>query len=192
MKGKLRVLICEDDFLVSQGLKRFVESMGHEVIAIANNGKEGVDLAVKNIPDLIIMDINMPVMSGLIAIEEINQTLNIPCIILTAYYKESLIKKASENGALYYIIKPVSEQELNAAINIVMARFSDMKKLRDELDKTKEQLESRKYIEIAKGLLQDKLNISESDAMQRLQKLSRDRNIKLVDLSKRVIDMYKK
>jgi response regulator NasT len=191
MSKKLNVLVCEDDYLVSQGLKYSLESLGHDVIAIAKNGKEAVELALEKLPDLIIMDINMPIMNGLVALEKINKYIDIPCIILTAYYKDSLIKKASENGALYYLIKPITDYDLNAAINIVMARHSEFENLKLELNQTKEKLETRKYVEIAKGLLMDNYGLKEQEAMKKIQKLSRDKNLKMADISKQIIESLK-
>lgn len=191
MNKKLKVLICEDDYLVSQGIKSNIESLGHDVIAVAKNGKEAIDFALEKLPELIIMDINMPIISGLIAIEKINKYINVPCIILTAYYRDTLIKKASENGALYYLIKPTTEYELNAAINIVMARYNELDNLKSELNQTKEKLEARKYIEIAKGLLMDRYGLKEREAMVKIQKLSRDKNLKIIDISKQIIELFK-
>lgn len=191
MNKKLKVLICEDDYLVSQGIKSNIESLGHDVIAVAKNGKEAIDFALEKLPELIIMDINMPIISGLIAIEKINRYINVPCIILTAYYRDTLIKKASENGALYYLIKPTTEYELNAAINIVMARYNELENLKSELNQTKEKLEARKYIEIAKGLLMDRYGLKEREAMVKIQKLSRDKNLKIIDISKQIIELFK-
>lgn len=190
MSEKLRVLICEDDYLVSRGLKKNIEDLGHNVIAIAKNGNEAVEFALELLPDLIFMDINMPILSGLVAIKKINYSISVPCIILTAYHDESLIKKASENGALYYLIKPVTIQELNAAINIVMARYNDMKNLEFKLRNTMDKLEQRKVIERAKGIIMSKLNLSEQEAMDKLQKLSRDKNLKLVDVSNKIVELY--
>lgn len=191
MNKKLKVLICEDDYLVSQGIKSNIESLGHDVIAVAKNGKVAIDFALEKLPELIIMDINMPIISGLIAIEKINKYINVPCIILTAYYRDTLIKKASENGALYYLIKPTTEYELNAAINIVMARYNELENLKSELNQTKEKLEARKYIEIAKGLLMDRYGLKEREAMVKIQKLSRDKNLKIIDISKQIIELFK-
>jgi response regulator NasT len=137
------------------------------------------------------MDINMPIMNGLVALEKINKYIDIPCIILTAYYKDSLIKKASENGALYYLIKPITDYDLNAAINIVMARHSEFENLKLELNQTKEKLETRKYVEIAKGLLMDNYGLKEQEAMKKIQKLSRDKNLKMADISKQIIESLK-
>lgn len=161
------------------------------MIAVAKNGKEAIDFALEKLPELIIMDINMPIISGLIAIEKINKYINVPCIILTAYYRDTLIKKASENGALYYLIKPTTEYELNAAINIVMARYNELDNLKSELNQTKEKLEARKYIEIAKGLLMDRYGLKEREAMVKIQKLSRDKNLKIIDISKQIIELFK-
>lgn len=192
MDKSLKVLIAEDEFLVLKGLEVYLKELGHEVIATAGNGKDAVEKTLELNPDIIIMDINMPVMSGLDAIEKINSVKRRPCIIISAYHDKELIERASDEGVLYYLIKPITLQDLRAAIEIAVSRYKEWKDLTRELNTTKVKLEDRKYIEKAKGILMKKMNIDEQEAMKSLQKISKDKNIKLADLSKEIIKADKK
>jgi response regulator NasT len=188
MTKSLRVLIAEDEYLVLLGLKKNVEKLGHNVIGIANDGEKAVELALAEKPDLVIMDINMPYLDGIEAIKKINEKLFIPSIIVSGYHDEELIKRATEEGVLYYLLKPVDIQDLKIAINISLAKFEEFKKLQHELKDVKNALDARKHIEKAKGILMDRLNLKEAEAMKRLQKMSRDKNKKLVLVAKELIE----
>lgn len=188
MTKPLRIVLAEDEYLVLLGLKANVEKLGHEVIGMANDGEKAVQLALKEEPDLVIMDINMPKLDGIEAIKRINEKLFIPSIIVSAYHDEELINRATEEGVLYYLLKPIDIQDLKIAINISLAKFEEFKKLQYELEDTKNALEARKHIEKAKGILMDRLNLKEAEAMKRLQKMSRDKNKKLAVIAKEVIN----
>lgn len=188
MTKPLRIVLAEDEYLVFLGLKANVEKLGHEVIGMANDGEKAVQLALKEEPDLVIMDINMPKLDGIEAIKRINEKLFIPSIIVSAYHDEELINRATEEGVLYYLLKPIDIQDLKIAINISLAKFEEFKKLQYELEDTKNALEARKHIEKAKGILMDRLNLKEAEAMKRLQKMSRDKNKKLAVIAKEVIN----
>lgn len=187
MKKPLRVLLAEDEFLVLMGLKSNVEQLGYHVVGEATNGESAVQLALEKKPDLVIMDINMPNLDGIEAIKKINETLFIPSIIVSGYYDEDLIKRATEEGVLYYLVKPIDIKDLQIAINISISRFKEFQSLQDELQDTKKALEARKYIERAKGILMDRNNFKEPEAMKRMQKMSRDQNKKLVMVAKEII-----
>jgi AmiR/NasT family two-component response regulator len=188
MTKPLRIVLAEDEYLVLLGLKANVEKLGHEVIGMANDGEKAVQLALKERPDLVIMDINMPKLDGIEAIKRINEKLFIPSIIVSAYHDEELINRATEEGVLYYLLKPIDMQDLKIAINISLAKFDEFKKLQHELEDTKNALEARKHIEKAKGILMERLNLKEAEAMKRLQKMSRDKNKKLAVIAKEVIN----
>ncbi|WP_147534329.1 ANTAR domain-containing response regulator [Bacillus marasmi] len=187
MKKSLRVVIAEDEFLILMSLKAYVENLGHQVIGEATDGEKAVELALEKKPDLVIMDINMPNLDGIEAIKKIHEKLYIPSIVISAYSDEKLIDRATEEGVLYYLLKPIDIKELNIAINISMAKFEEIQKLQDELKDTKSALEARKHIEKAKGILMKRMNIQEAEAMKRLQKMSRDKNKKLVVIAKELI-----
>lgn len=188
MTKPLRIVLAEDEYLVLLGLKANVEKLGHIVIGMANDGEKAVQLALKEKPDLVILDINMPKLDGIEAIKRINEELFIPSIIVSAYHDEELINRATEEGVLYYLLKPIDIQDLKIAINISLAKFEEFKKLQYELEDTKNALEARKHIEKAKGILMDRLNLKEAEAMKRLQKMSRDKNKKLAVIAKEVIN----
>lgn len=187
MNKPLKILLAEDDFLVLMGLKSNVEQLGHHVVGEATNGQRAVELAKELKPDLIIIDINMPILDGIEAIKEINKEFFIPSIIVSGYHDDKLINRATEEGVLYYLLKPIDIKELRIAIKISLSRFEEIKELQHNLQDTKQALEARKYIERAKGILMDRQNLKEHEAMKHLQKMSRDKNKKIVEIAKELI-----
>ncbi|MFW5988127.1 MAG: ANTAR domain-containing response regulator [bacterium] len=188
MAKNLDILLAEDEYLSLLGIKVDLEELGHNVIAEATDGEEAVELAVSKEPDLIVMDINMPSLDGIEAIARINEKLIIPSIIVTGYDDENLIQRASEQGVFNYLVKPIDIKDLKAAIELTLARFEEFNQIRSELKDAKKALESRKYIERAKGILMDKKSLKEAEAMRRLQQMSRNNNLKLVKLAKKIIE----
>src|SRR5699024_1246619 len=184
----LKIIIAEDDFLVLMGLRSNIEKLGHHVVAEASNGQKAIELVMELQPDLIIMDINMPIIDRIEAIKIINKKLFIPSIIVSAYHDDTLIKRATEEGVLYYLLKPVDITELSIAIKISLSRFEEIKLLQNDLKDTKKALEARKYIEKAKGILMDRKKLKEKEAMKHLQEISRNNNKKLVEVSKELIN----
>jgi response regulator NasT len=187
----LKVLIAEDEYLILMGLKSNLENLGCKVVGEATNGKELVKLALEKKPDMIIADINLPVMDGLEALRRISEKVFIPTLIVSGYDDEELIDKAKNLGVLGYLIKPIDESDLKAAIEIALSRFEDIKNLKNELEVTKETLESRKLIEKAKGIIMERLQLNEEESMKFLQKKSRNSNKKLVDVAKEIIEADK-
>lgn len=187
----LKVLIAEDEYLILMGLKSNLENLGCKVIGEATNGKELVKLALEKKPDLIIADINLPVMDGLEALRRISEKVFIPTLIVSGYDDEELIDRAKNLGVLGYLIKPIDESDLKAEIEIALSRFEDIKNLKNELEVTKETLESRKLIEKAKGIIMERLRLNEEESMKFLQKKSRNSNKKLVDIAKEIIEADK-
>ncbi len=187
MEEQLRILIAEYEYLILMGLKLNLERLGHKIIGEATDGLQAVELALEKKPDLIIADINMPSLDGIEAIKKINEKLTIPSIIVSGYHDKELIRKAGDAGVFGYLVKPVDGKELKPAIEIAMTRFKEYKLLDEELKNTKKTLEARKYIERAKGILIDRLNIKEAEAMKMLQKRSRDNNKKIVEVARDII-----
>lgn len=185
----MNVLLAEDEYMSLIGLKESIEKLGHQVIAEATDGKKAVKLALNKNPDLIIMDINMPILDGLEAIKKINQESCIPIIIVSGYYEDDLVDKAKELGVFEYLVKPVTTHDLKVAIEITTARFEEFKKVEEELNDTKKALEARKYIEKAKGILMKKKDLDEPEAMKMLQKKSRDNNKKISEMAKEIINV---
>ncbi|MFQ3631408.1 ANTAR domain-containing response regulator [Roseiflexus sp.] len=183
-----RVLIAEDNDLVALTLEEQLKGLGYDVIGIARTGAEAIDLAARLGPDLIIMDIRMPEMDGTEAAARINQQRPTPILMLTAYTDRETIRKAEQAGALGYLVKPVNEAELSPAINIALARFRDLQTLRTQVHELEESLEARKLIERAKGILMQRLGLTERDAYERLRQRARDKRAKMKDIAQAIIE----
>lgn len=194
MAKGLKVLIAEDEYVNLMGLRVNLEDLGHEVIGEARDGEEAVRLATELDPDLILMDINMPGIDGIQAIEEINRIREdagreiVPVIIISGYHDQNLVDRANEVGVFAYLVKPVREEELKVAIEVCLARFHEFQELKKEYQRVKDSLEARKLIEKAKGILMYRNNLKEDEAMRALQRKSRDSNKKLVDIAKEIIE----
>jgi len=156
--NSLKILVAEDEYLILMWLTSALKRLGYQIVAEATDGQQAIELSLEKRPDLIIIDINMPLIDGLEAIKRINEKVLIPSIIVTGYNNKALIQKAAELGVFGYLMKPVDEKDLKPAIEIAMAKFKEFQRLQQELNKTMESLETRKYVERAKGILMDKLN----------------------------------
>ncbi len=183
----MRVLIAEDNSLTLVGLTMMLEKLGHEVVATASDGEEACRKLLEQEVDLALLDINMPKKSGIEVLQTISQKISIPCIFLTAYSDENFIKEASRLGAVGYVIKPVTEEQLKAQIEISISQRMRLQQAAASAAYYKNALAERKLIERAKGILMDRMRLSESDAMKRLQKKSRDENKKLVTVAEDII-----
>jgi response regulator NasT len=184
----IRILIAEDNELVSLTLEEQLKSLGYNVVGIARSGKEAVVLANRIRPDLIMMDFRMPEMDGAEAARRIQQDVPTPVIMLTAYADQETIHKAESAGVLSYLVKPVSENELAPAINIALARFREFQALSSRVLELEESLEARKFVERAKGILMQRLHLSERDAYERLRQRAREKRTKMKDIAQAIIE----
>ncbi|MBM3449702.1 MAG: response regulator [Armatimonadetes bacterium] len=190
MTERLRILIADDEAIRVMTLRTQLRSLGHDVVAEASNGAEAVALALEQQPDLAILDIRMPEMDGISAAREIAGQRAIPIVLLTAYSEVELIERATEAGVFAYLIKPISEEELQPTIQLACARFREFEQLTAEVADLREALEARKYIERAKGMLMKRLGISEAEAFRRMQVQSQKENKKLVDIARAIVTAH--
>lgn len=187
----ISVFIAEDEPITLVGLSIMVEEIGHRVIGEANDGPGAIDGIISTDPDLIIMDIDLPVIDGLSVLEEVYKIKPIPSIIITGYREHSFIDKANALGAFGYLQKPVDSSELNAMIKIAISRFEELGELKKNLDDVKTSLAERKIIEKAKGIVMEQLGYKEPQAMKYLQLKSRQQNKKIFLIAKEIIDKQK-
>jgi two-component system, response regulator PdtaR len=183
----LRILIADDESIRLLSLRAQLTTLGHMVVGEASTGEEAVALAASVRPDLAIMDIRMPVMDGIQAAEQITRARPIPIILLTAYSEAQLVERAADANISAYIMKPVSEDDLLPAITLALIRFRQFQALRQEVDDLREALEARKLIERAKGILMRRLDLTEEEAFQRLQRQSQVTNRKLAQVAEAII-----
>jgi AmiR/NasT family two-component response regulator len=165
-----RVVIAEDEALIRLDLKETLEEEGYEVVGETGRGDEAVELVDRLKPDLAILDIKMPGKDGLEAAREIAGPRKAAVLILTAFSQRDLIEQARDAGALAYLVKPFQKSELLPAVEVALGRFREMQALDDEVQGLQEQLETRRAIDRAKGILMDKHGMSEADAFGFVQK----------------------
>jgi Response regulator with putative antiterminator output domain len=191
MGNSLKILLGEDEYLCLIGLVTSLKELGHETIGQASDGEELVKMALEKKPDLIITDINMPLLDGIEALKKINEQMFIPSIIISGYHDKELIERATKQGIFNYLIKPVDILNLKVAIDVAISKFKEFERIKCKLDDTEKSLEGRKYIEKSKGIIMDRFHLSEAEAMKRLQKMSKDSNKKMVDIAKEIINANK-
>ncbi len=165
-----RVLIAEDEALIRLDLKEMLEEEGYAVVAEVGDGQQAVDAAASLRPDLVILDIQMPVLDGLSAAEQIAGARIAPVIVLTAFSQRELVERARDAGAMAYLVKPFSKNDLVPAIEVARARFSEMAALDGEIRTLEERLETRKVVEKAKGLLMARDGLTEAEAFRTIQR----------------------
>jgi response regulator NasT len=166
----IRVVIAEDEAIIRLDLKETLEEEGYEVVGETGRGDKAVDLVRELRPDLAILDIKMPGMDGIEAARLITKDRICGVLVLTAFSQREVIEQARDAGALAYLVKPFQKTDLVPAIEVAIARFREMQALNGEVDALEEQLEARKSIDRAKGILIDQCSMSESDAYGFIQR----------------------
>ncbi len=182
-----RVLVAEDDKTMASLLLRQLDELGYEVVGTVTDGQAAVDACRQDLPDLALLDIEMPGLDGLTAAREINTDPGTPVIILTAHDDPQFVHQAIQEGVIQYLLKPVTAPGLNAAIQTALARSSEIKELRDNVASLESTLRERKLIERAKGILQARRNLTEPEAFRFLQRQSQDRRIPMSRLAEMIV-----
>ena len=184
----IHVIIAEDEALIRLDLKEMLEEEGYSVVAEVGDGQQAVDRATELRPDLIILDIQMPVLDGLSAAEQIASARIAPVIVLTAFSQRELVERARDAGAMAYLVKPFSKNDLVPAIEVARARFSEMTALDSEVRTLEERLETRKVVEKAKGLLMAEQGISEAEAFRWIQRTAMNQRTSMKALAQSIVD----
>jgi response regulator NasT len=186
----LRVLVAEDEALIRLDLVEMLKEEGYEVVGEAADGQSAVDLAVSLKPNLIVMDVKMPVRDGIDAATEIAKDRIAPVIILTAFSQREMVERARDAGAMAYLVKPLAQADLAPAIELAVSRFEELTALEKEVAGLAERLEARKVVDQAKGLLMDAHKLTEAQAFKWLQRSAMDRRVTMKSVAEAVIDTF--
>ncbi len=182
----LRIAVADDERDVRQFFAELLPPMGHEVVAVAQNGRELIEMCQQARPELVITDIKMPDIDGIQAAAAINQDAAVPVILLTGQPEAQSLARAGEDYIMAYLSKPAKPVDLQAAISMAMFRFAHVQKLRQETVDLRQALEDRKLIERAKGAVMKRLQLNEEDAYRRLRIHASEHNKKLVEVCREV------
>ena len=172
-----RVVIAEDEALIRLDLKEMLEEDGYAVVGEAGDGETAVKLAMELKPDLVILDVKMPILDGISAAERIAAERIAPVVILTAFSQRELVERARDAGAMAYLVKPFTLADLVPAIEMAVSRYQEVKALEAEVGTLQERLETRKIVDRAKGILQAAHGWTEPEAFRWIQKTSMDRRL---------------
>ena len=183
-----RVVIGDDESIIRMDLCEMLEDAGHTVVGEAADGVEALDLVRKEKPDIVLLDIKMPRLDGIHAARMIGHEGLAPVLLLTAFSQKELVERASEAGALAYVVKPFTPNDLLPAIEIALARYEQIITLEAEVADMVERFETRKLVDRAKGLLNEKMGLSEPEAFRWIQKASMDRRLTMQDVAKAIIE----
>lgn len=165
----VKILIADDEPIIRLDLRQVLETLGYEVIGEAGDGKQAVELARELKPDFCILDVKMPIMDGIEAVDIITDENIAPTILLTAYSDKELIDRAKAAGVFAYLVKPFKPSDLAPTIEVARARFEQNVILGKEVSSLNERLEARKSIDRAKGILMDSHQLNEAEAYRRIQ-----------------------
>ena len=186
-----RILLVEDESLIRLDISSILQDNGYEVVGEAGDGEKAVELAFALKPDLIIMDIKMPKLNGLKAGKIISSKLDAPIVLVTAYSQKEFVEKSKQANVVGYLVKPVSEANLLPAVEVALNQAAKMKSMQEAVTAANEQVEKRKLIEKAKGLLIKNLAVSEEEAYQRMRKFSMKHRLSMNQTAEKVIAKYK-
>ncbi|MEV6811739.1 response regulator [Micromonospora sp. NPDC051296] len=185
--ARRRVLIAEDEALIRLDLAEMLVEEGYEVVGEAGDGETAVRLAEELKPDLVILDIKMPIMDGLAAAERIAGARIAPVIILTAFSQRDLVERARAAGAMAYLVKPFQKSDLVPAVEIALSRYSEIAALEHEVAGLTDRLEVRKTVERAKGALMTTYNMTEPQAFKWIQRTAMDHRMTMKEVSERIL-----
>ncbi len=184
----VRVVIAEDEAIIRLDLKEILEEEGYEVVGETGRGDEAVELVRQHGPDLAILDIRMPGMDGLAAAREIAGERRAAVLILTAFSQRNLIEEARDAGALAYLVKPFQTSELIPAIEVALGRFHELQALENENRSLEDQLETRRVVDRAKGMLMDRHGMREGDAFRFIQQTAMRERQTMKAVARRILD----
>ena len=187
----MRIIIAEDEALIRMDLKEMLEEAGHQVAGEAPDGQVAVELAREMRPDLVIMDVKMPRLDGLAAAKIIDNEKLAPVLIVTAFSQKDLVEEAAKAGAMGYVVKPFDRSDLYPAMELAVARYEEMRLLAEQVSELKDQLDARKLVERAKGILMARDGIGEAEAFERMRKASMDKRVSLAKIAEAIVTAEK-
>jgi response regulator NasT len=187
MNRALRIAVADDEPDMRDYFRKILPRLGHQVVVVAETGRELLERCREARPDLIITDIKMPDLDGIDAAVQIYRETPLPVILVSAYHDPELVARAEADHILGYLVKPIKQSDLEPTIGLAVRRFEQFEALRKEANDLRQALEDRKVIERAKGLLMKKVGLDEQEAFRRLQKLAMDGNRKMVEVAHMVL-----
>lgn len=186
-QSRVQVLVAEDEAIIRLDLAEMLREAGYDVVAEVGDGRQAVDRTRELSPDLVVMDVKMPVLDGISAADEIGRDGIAPVVMLTAFSDKELVERASDAGVMAYVLKPFTLDDLEPAITVARSRWAERKALEGEVADLGARLETRKRMDRAKGILMKELGLGEAEAFRWIQKAAMDRRLGMREVADAVI-----
>ncbi|QIN28336.1 ANTAR domain-containing response regulator [Brevibacterium luteolum] len=183
-----RVVVAEDEAVIRLDIVEMLREVGYDVVGEAADGESAIRLAEELRPDLVVMDIKMPVLDGISAAERIAKARIAPVVLLTAFSQKELVERARDAGAMAYVVKPFTSNDLVPALEIALSRHAEIAALESEIADMTDRFETRKLVERAKSLLISNMGLSEPEAFRWIQKTSMDRRLTMREVAETVLE----
>ena len=183
-----RVVVAEGEAVIRLDIVEMLREVGYDVVGEAADGGSAIRLAEELRPDLVVMDIKMPVLDGISAAERIAKARIAPVVLLTAFSQKELVERARDAGAMAYVVKPFSSNDLLPALEIALSRHAEITALESEISDLTDRFETRKLVERAKGLLISSMGLTEPEAFRWIQKTSMDRRLTMREVAETVLN----
>lgn len=181
----MRVVVADDESIIRMDLTEVLTGAGYDVVGQAADGQAALAAINEHSPDVAILDVKMPLLDGIEVARAVRD--RVPVVLLTAFGQTEIIAQATEAGVMGYLVKPFTESEIVAAIEVARSRFADLKAVIEDRDGLALTLETRKIVERSKGLLQQKMNMTEADAFRWIQKAAMDRRVSVREVAETII-----
>jgi len=182
-----RVLVIDDHEPSRRHLIKILRERGYEIAGEGSSGKLAAALARTTIPDVIVMAVGLSDLDGIQAAGEILENILLPVVLITSHYEASTVERATKSGVMALLLKPVREEAVSPAIELAISRFKDFLAVQQENESLKENLESRKIIERAKGLLMEQRKLSEEQAYSLIKKASMNMRKPMADVAQAIL-----
>jgi len=183
-----RVVVAEDEAVIRLDIVEMLREVGYDVVGEAADGESAIRLAEELRPDLVVMDIKMPVLDGISAAERIAKARIAPVVLLTAFSQKELVERARDAGAMAYVVKPFTSNDLVPALEIALSRHAEIAALESEIADMTDRFETRKLVERAKSLLISNMGLSEPEAFRWIQKTSMDRRLTMREVAETILE----
>jgi len=192
MAERTRVIIADDESIIRMDLREMLTNLGYLVVNEVGDGRSAVNLAREMQPDVVIMDIKFEGddFDGIDAARILTEEKIAPVVLLTAYSQRDLVVRAREAGVVGYLVKPFRESDLDPAIEVALARFNEFRAMEKQLGDLEDALETRKFVDRAKGILMDSQGLNEADAFRRIQKMSMNTRKPMKEVAEAIILAY--
>ncbi|MCG8566122.1 MAG: response regulator [Desulfobacterales bacterium] len=184
-----RIVIADDETITRMDLREILTLAGYQVVGEAGDGLAAVELCRRTRPDMAILDVKMPSMDGIRVARVLREEKLVPAVLMmTAHSEKGVVDQAGEAGVLGYVVKPIREESLLPMVAVTLAKGRELEALEAEISAGKGRIRDRARLEKAKGILMDRLGLSEEEAFQALRKRAMDMGASLGEVAARILD----